>query len=36
MYNTLCWQVVTRVYKDEQELEAYIRSDLYGNCNVAK
>ncbi|XP_031740232.1 ABC transporter A family member 1 isoform X2 [Cucumis sativus] len=29
-------EVVTRVYKDEQELEAYIRSDLYGNCNVAK
>lgn len=28
-------EVVTRVYKDEQELETYIRSDLYGNCNVA-
>ncbi|CAN6577001.1 unnamed protein product [Malus baccata var. baccata] len=24
---------VSRVYKDEQELETYIRSDLYGTCN---
>ncbi|KAL6133968.1 hypothetical protein ACLB2K_066201 [Fragaria x ananassa] len=24
---------VSRVYKDEEELETYIRSDLYGTCN---
>ncbi|XP_016651680.1 PREDICTED: ABC transporter A family member 1-like isoform X1 [Prunus mume] len=24
---------VSRVYKDEQELETYIGSDLYGTCN---
>ncbi|XP_070668015.1 ABC transporter A family member 1-like isoform X3 [Malus domestica] len=24
---------VSRLYKDEQELETYIRSDLYGTCN---
>ncbi|XP_050384666.1 ABC transporter A family member 1 isoform X4 [Argentina anserina] len=26
-------QRVSRIYKDEEELEAYIRSDLYGTCN---
>ena len=36
MYTTLCWQVVTKVYQDEEELESYIRSDLYGNCNVVE
>ncbi|XP_023543867.1 ABC transporter A family member 1 [Cucurbita pepo subsp. pepo] len=29
-------EVVTKVYKDEEELESYIRSDLYGNCNVVE
>ncbi|XP_022152229.1 ABC transporter A family member 1 isoform X2 [Momordica charantia] len=29
-------KVVTRVYKDEEELETYIRSDLYGICNVVR
>ncbi|KAM1636452.1 hypothetical protein ACFX14_014404 [Malus domestica] len=24
---------VSTLYKDEQELETYIRSDLYGTCN---
>lgn len=36
MYTTFYWQVVTRVYKDEQELETYIRSGLYGNCDVVE
>ncbi|RVW16547.1 ABC transporter A family member 1 [Vitis vinifera] len=27
---------VTRVYKDELELDTYIRSDLYGTCNQVK
>lgn len=33
---TLCFasylQLVSRVYKDEEELEMYIRSDTYGTC----
>ncbi|GMY20107.1 hypothetical protein FCV25MIE_15346, partial [Fagus crenata] len=26
-------ELVTRVYKDELDLETYIRSDVYGTCN---
>ncbi|KAL2320738.1 hypothetical protein Fmac_029707 [Flemingia macrophylla] len=26
-------KIVSRVYKDEEELETYIRSDAYGTCN---
>jgi len=29
-------QHVSRVYKDEVELETYIRSDAYGTCNQAR
>ncbi|KAJ4969915.1 hypothetical protein NE237_003014 [Protea cynaroides] len=29
-------KVVTKVYKDEPELEAYIRSDLYGTCSLLR
>lgn len=29
-------KLVTRVYKDELELDTYIRSDLYGTCNQVK
>ncbi|KAF5208207.1 Abc transporter a family member, partial [Thalictrum thalictroides] len=29
-------QVVSRIYKDEQEMETYICSDLYGACDKAK
>ncbi|OVA04022.1 ABC transporter-like [Macleaya cordata] len=29
-------RVVSRVYKDELELETYIRSDIYGACNQVK
>uniref|UniRef100_A0A2N9IG69 ABC transporter domain-containing protein n=1 Tax=Fagus sylvatica TaxID=28930 RepID=A0A2N9IG69_FAGSY len=29
-------QLVTRVYKDELDLETYIRSDVYGTCNQVK
>ncbi|CAK9155599.1 unnamed protein product [Ilex paraguariensis] len=30
------YKLVTRVYKDESELETYIRSDLYGSCDQVK
>jgi ATP-binding cassette subfamily A (ABC1) protein 3 len=29
-------KLVTRVYKDELDLETYIRSDVYGTCNQVK
>lgn len=29
-------KLIARVYKDEAELETYIRSDLYGTCNHVK
>lgn len=29
-------QLVSRIYKDELELETYIRSDLYGTCSQVK
>ncbi|KAJ8437047.1 hypothetical protein Cgig2_025894 [Carnegiea gigantea] len=29
-------ELIARVYKDEAELETYIRSDLYGTCNHVK
>ncbi|PIA53512.1 hypothetical protein AQUCO_00900239v1, partial [Aquilegia coerulea] len=29
-------QLVSRIYKDEQEMETYIRSDLYGVCDQVK
>lgn len=32
----LFFQQVSRVYKDELELETYIRSDIYGICYQVK
>ncbi|KAI9080732.1 hypothetical protein K1719_037245 [Acacia pycnantha] len=29
-------KLVSKIYKDEAELETYIRSDLYGTCNQAR
>lgn len=33
MTSFVLMQVVHKIYKDEEELETYIRSDVYGACS---
>lgn len=36
MISISCLQLISRVYKDEIELESYLRSDFYDTCNQVK